>query len=589
MTNNGVCEKQSDAESISFEALSQAPVHKFSWRQLIGIWALCLAVVAIVCLVQVPKYATPDDFMQDLYARGAYFHTPGYLMLYSTIPFSAPICALYQLLPSVPWFPLVLFFMTAASFVVIHCLAWQLNVPHMQKLVIGFALICCEVMTCLYFTYTVVAFLAFAAGAGWVVARAAFVRPDHFFLGDLGAYLLLFEGFSLRPESGLSAAVMFAPFVVWALIKTRNKRTMIMAAAVIVLMALSYIAGHIAWNVTEGWESFLALSNAARSIADYPQLSLEAASHAVPEISRNDLAMLYEFCFVDSDVYTLPLFNELGDAVSSYGLSSIIAAVMSRKAYTLFILFLVMVITATALLLTHLLGLTKSRRIFVLSIPGMLLLEYVVVYLRARVLMQVVLPLFVIALFAVIAACYVGCTEQASVRAEHKTSRAVQLFSYAGVVAYVAITVFIEIQYALPLQRELNLDLTPRAQQYVDSHPTQDVLFTHTQGVLTNYDVFAFETWDHPDNAIFFGGYEQYTPAWQNMLSERDLTNSDGFIAQRLLESDAVSVSTADQAEMIRTYLEEHTGLSVKLTQVENLGEGSQTEGPVSVWSYQVV
>ena len=95
---------------------------------------------------------------------------------------------------------------------------------------------------------------------------------------------------------------------------------------------------------------------------------------------------------------------------------------MSRKAYTLFILFLVMVITATALLLTHLLGLTKSRRIFVLSIPGMLLLEYVVVYLRARVLMQVVLPLFVIALFAVIAACYVGCTEQASVRAEHKTS-----------------------------------------------------------------------------------------------------------------------------------------------------------------------
>lgn len=73
------------------------------------------------------------------------------------------------------------------------------------------------------------------------------------------------------------------------------------------------------------------------------------------------------------------------------------------------------------------------------------------------------------------------------------------------------------------------------------------------------------------------------------MLSERDLTNSDGFIAQRLLESDAVSVSTADQAEMIRTYLEEHTGLSVKLTQVENLGEGSQTEGPVSVWSYQVV
>ena len=157
-----------------------------------------------------------------------------------------------------------------------------------------------------------------------------------------------------------------------------------------------------------------------------------------------------------------------------------------------------------------------------------------------------------------------------------------------GIAVYIAVTIFIEIQYALPLQRELKLELTSHVQHYVDEHPTQDVLFTHTQGILTNYDVFTFETWAHPDNAIFFGGYEQYTPAWQTMLAERGLTTSDGFIAQRLLEADAVSVSTSGQAEMVRLYLEEHTGYSVKLVEVENLGQGYQAEGPIYVWSYEI-
>lgn len=584
MTNNNAY--QIDVTRTSNEA-SQAPVHKLSWRQVICIWILCLAVVGIVCLLQVPKYATPDDFMQDLYARGEYFHTPGFLMLYSTVPFSAPLCGLYQLLPGVPWFPLVLFFMIVASFAVMHCLTWQLNLPRIVKVFAGLALICCEVMTCVYFTYTVVAFLAFAAGIAWIVARAAFVRPDSFSFADVGAYLLLFEGFSLRPESGLSAAVMFAPFVIWALVYTRNKRTMLMAAAVVGLMALSYVAGYAAWNFTAGWESFSTLSSAARSIADYPQISPEVASQVAPEISSNDLAMIYEFCFVDSDVFTLPVFDQLGSAVSSYSIGSIITAVMSRKSFTLFILFLVVVITATALLLAHVLQLRGSRRIFILTIPFMLLLEYGVVYLRARVLMQVVLPLFVIALFAVIAACYVGCRERAVSHAKKAPMRAVQVLSCVGIVAYLGITALIELQYALPLQRELGLELTANTQQYVDEHPTQDVLFTHTQGVLANYDVFAFESWNHPDNVIFFGGYEQYTPAWQTMLEERGLTNSDGFIAQRLLEAGAVSVSTEDQAEMIRLYLEEHTGSTVKLTEVEDLGRGNQTNGSVCVWSYE--
>lgn len=76
-----------------------------SVRQVAFCLGVSVAIVVLVCLVQVPKYAMPDDFMQDLYARGAYFDTPGFLMLYSLVGFSAPLAGLYALFPTVPWFP----------------------------------------------------------------------------------------------------------------------------------------------------------------------------------------------------------------------------------------------------------------------------------------------------------------------------------------------------------------------------------------------------------------------------------------------------------------------------------------------------
>ena len=64
---------------------------------------LCLLVsvglTALVCFLQMPKFAAPDDFVQALYARGALFNTQGHLMPYSFVAYSAPLCMLYAAFP----------------------------------------------------------------------------------------------------------------------------------------------------------------------------------------------------------------------------------------------------------------------------------------------------------------------------------------------------------------------------------------------------------------------------------------------------------------------------------------------------------
>ena len=47
-----------------------------------------------------------------------------------------------------------------------------------------------------------------------------------------------------------------------------------------------------------------------------------------------------------------------------------------------------------------------------------------------------------------------------------------------------------------------------------------------------------------------------------------------------------VSVSYPDQAEMIATYLSEHTGETVRADRVESLGDTTQDDQDVSVWRY---
>ena len=85
-------------------------------------------------------------------------------MPYSMLLFSAPISLLYRLIPAIPWFPTVMFLMLIASFASLAAVVSRLRVPKPARILLLDALAAAELMTCVYFSYTIVAFVTCTSG-----------------------------------------------------------------------------------------------------------------------------------------------------------------------------------------------------------------------------------------------------------------------------------------------------------------------------------------------------------------------------------------------------------------------------------------
>lgn len=139
-----------------------------------------LAVAVALCVVHAPVYATPpDDFVQELFARGQFqAAASGGLMPYSLVLVSAPLSALYALAPAVPWYALMLLALIVVSFSVAYYRASALGLARWQLACVMCALITCEVLCVLYFTFTMVAFVSLAAGLMLILPRATLATRD---------------------------------------------------------------------------------------------------------------------------------------------------------------------------------------------------------------------------------------------------------------------------------------------------------------------------------------------------------------------------------------------------------------------------
>lgn len=276
--------------------------------------AAALVPVLLICLLATPIYPmSPDEQVQQLYASGRFLGAGQQLLMpYSLVTFSAPISALYALLPAVPWYALALLGLIVASFAV----AWdktlrsrmsgRLCVPTLALLV------ALEVISTLYLTYTIVAFLAVGAGLMLVLGRATFDSPGGAHATDVAGMALVVAGYSLRPESGLAAIAVFAPFAVWVLVRNRNAGSIARGVIVVALVGVCAFAGRFAYDHTPGWEGYSAYLDAGRSALDYPDLPTEAVQAVEPALSDNDVDVLYNWLFADDGVFGTEFFERLG-------------------------------------------------------------------------------------------------------------------------------------------------------------------------------------------------------------------------------------------------------------------------------------
>lgn len=556
-----------------------------------------LAVVLAICLVATPKYAlTTDDCVQALYVSGRYLGSGASLLMpYSLAPFSMPIGLLYQVLPMVPWYPLALMALVVASFAVALRQAASSELSDPLAAICLAVTLALEVICTMYFTFTVIAFLAVAAGLMLLLRHAAFERAVGPRPSDVGGCLLVLLGYSLRPESGLATFAVFAPFAVWVLVRNRNLGSILRGAAAVACVAVAIVAGHVAYATTPGWQDFESYLDAGRGALDYPDLPTEQVTAAFPELSENDVDILYNWMFIDDGVFNTAFFEELGQVGDHFSPAYLIGSLGAKTTWLL--LALVALLGGLAWVFSADVGRRRDVRALALGIVVMALAEALMLIMRERVRLHVVLPLFAVTFFALVTCALAPRAEQAGAGSHFRAPTAATcglLRGRSAVVVPAATCVLALLVCAgfwwtqiRPARAQSDSPTFDAAQAYLADNPDELVVFIRTHSTMyTGFDVFSFDGWDYPDNALTVGGWESHTGPWAEFLERWSLTR-EATLTELVDRPDAVAVVAGDRIDMVVTYLSEHLGRPVEAQLVETLGPGLvDTSTDISVYRF---
>lgn len=274
--------------------------------------ALVLA-LGLFALVR-PRYPLVDDYVQQLYASGRILGCGTCrLMPYTLSLVSWPLSVLYRVAPAIPWYVITLLVLIVISFWVcaVSALRSRLGI---RALVCVLALLATlEALSVLYFTYTVVAFVAAAAGLVLLVIRAMGPRTGLRGSDVLGSALVCL-GFALRPESGMGAFAIFAPFAVWVLACNRHVACIMRGVVAVAAVAAIAVAGRVAYDTTPGWERYSAYLEAGRASLDYPELTADEMREINEDITDASSSILNKWIFIQSDPFDVEFFEDLGRA-----------------------------------------------------------------------------------------------------------------------------------------------------------------------------------------------------------------------------------------------------------------------------------
>lgn len=540
---------------------------------------IAFAPIVLVCVLQAPMYPmSPDEQMQALYASGRYLASgPNWLMPYSLAPISVPLSLLYRLLPQLPWYPLMLLALIGVSWSIslIQVMRSRMGDPLCLSLVAAF--LACDVISTMYLTFTIVAFLAVSAGLMLLVGRAAFARDSRVRASDVFGLALIVLGYALRPESGQVAFVLFSPFALWVLAANRNVASISRMLAAVLGVALCVGVGQAAYRSTPGWETYPDYLAAGRRSLDYPDLPVEEVRAIAPELSEEDVALLHEWMFIDEDVFGIDFFSRYGEAREHISLDNVRDALGAKTTYALVGLTVAMAVYAWVV--TGDIGRRDGVRLLAFGVVLMLLASCALLILRARVRVHVVIPLAFCAMMSLTmcahapAASSIGAHARASEGDGSRGGRGMALPIAALLLSVVACGGFWAAAVR-PLRVQATAPTVAAVADYVEGNPDELVVFARTQTLLyPSYDAFSFERWSYPENVLQVGGWMSHTAPWRDFLERHDLSLGSTFAD--LADRDDVALVVADgKIDAIRAYLEGQTGREVEVEVLEDLGPG---------------
>ena len=543
----------------------------------------------LLCMIHAPVYATPpDDFVQELFLRGRFQAGSSTLAPYTLVFVSAPIAALYKISAHVPWYAMTLLLCIVISFGILWASVLRLRLSRAWLAIVGAVVLASEIICVWYFTYTIVAFLTLGAGLMLIMPRAVFGDAGKPAVADFFGLLLVAVGFSLRPESGVAALAVFAPFLVYALVRSRRAGTLLRALAVIFVIGACYAGGQIAYRTTPGWEGFSSYLDAGRKVLDTKEMSVEEVQAVAPELSENDIAVLYDWDFVDHDVFGTGVLKRIATAASTYSLPHFLTSLKAKITYLL--LAIVILLGIAACILVRVQSNERPVRMLAYGVVAMSFVNYSLIVMRGRPRLHIVIPIAIVALMALIVCCQ-GPRERHG-RYDSSVSTGLSSPTHARV-ASAGVCILCALGLAgfwyasvRPLQNRLTLPYATNVGEYVQENQDTLVVFAHTQAAwFSGTDAFASASWECPENVLFVGGWESETGSWDETLQRWDL--SDGAPLQALAtRDDMVLVATKSVAKLYERYLQEHVSAEVSMKKIEKLGSGAASSSEVCVWSF---
>lgn len=532
------------------------------------LWLWCLAAalvpVVLLCLFATPYYGTVDDYSNTLYANGAYSDSPGFLMQYTYVFVSAPLCALYRVLPAVPWYPLYLLLTVAVSFAILYAVSARLPICGRLRAIFFALLILSEIITILYLTYTIVAFLSTAAGLSLLFFRCGFQKPGKFALPEVAAFLAALNGLCLRMESAISVLAIFFPFFIWVLVKNRNRRTILRLASLLVALFVATGVGRAAYDHADGWEGWNAYLDTGRAVVDHPPVDYETIRAAKIDLSENDINLLYRWTFADKGTFTLEKFSQISSAQPLSDRYSLQNARSSgnKKLLTVLLGSLVLLF----LLFAAATSLPRGKKILMLCVVALSCLSFGYLLLRGRVVLHAVLPLWM----ATVSACFVCCAGQAQIALRGRLRKALLpafafLFCAAGCISFGVMNQKRCAEFA-----EQNAKVVQPVLSYYAAHEEAPVSTPSFLNSLYAGNIFA--PCDTPKNAIRLGGGMPYTGPYRDFCEKNGL-DADSLLRQLATKDKFTAILNPETAAMVQVYLEEHLHKPIEMTVLDTVGD----------------
>lgn len=516
--------------------------------------------------------------------RGGYYGQTSNLMLFTLAPISAPLGLLGNIFPNLPIFALCqLFFIVVSTTFMVRLVSEATNRP-LIKLFRVTLLVACESFLTTYLTYTAVAFALTASGLSLLVTNAANRHIPHVTKQDVAGFILIFLGTCLRPESGFSTFILFTPFMLWVLVRNRHIPSIIRGVVACVSAGLAYAIGMTVYFFIPGWQQLPWALKVGRAVTDTPPVDTSKIQEVSPNLSENDVFMLYDWWFGDSSVFSTDVFQKISTVVKTYSLSNI--PLNSKRSLLLAGVAVILLCCLSGLLTHNIRHMDRSVTALQIGIILCFIATLLILALRNRMVDRVIFPLVVTSIYALLAASCGYDTVIAVTQQRNVFSRQVSKVITVSISIICIIFAFI-----IPANHYGNIRVNAnwtsithdRVQEYTSSHPNQVFILDVVcdEPYVQNHNIFeTFKACQYQNNEIFVGGWWIFTNPDDYILNQKNLDKSHRY-GNLINRSNVRLIADEETAYRMLTFLREHYDSQVIMT-----NENSFNDSNFSVYRY---